>query len=73
MSIPQEFHISFHFNGAKRSRSMQLLPRVGDIIQLNDAHQAASPPDWISLHVDSVYIHEGGRSWEYWANCTLKA
>lgn len=72
MTVQQEFHISFHFNGAKRSRSMPLLPRVGDIVQLDDADQGDAP-EWISLRIDSMYIHEDGRNWTYWANCTLKA
>lgn len=72
MNVPQEFYISFHVNGAKRSRSMPFLPRVGDIVQLDDSYPG-SEFDWMSLHVDSIYIREDGASWTYWANCTLKS
>lgn len=51
---------------------MPLLPRIGDIVQLNDA-QDDDAPDWLSLQIDSIYIHEDGHNWTYWANCTLKA
>ena len=59
------YEINFSFNGDKRIREVPQLPRVGDVIDLDDGENGR-----VVLRVDLLVHRQDGSQWHWHCNCT---